>query len=343
MEDIFNTLLKFSLSFCAVPPTTMAFLTQIAQAVLPHLAPLTAQRLTVNHLDWMTTLGYTADLTRVPPEDPVTVMGLRFPNRIGLAAGFDPTGRAVSALGSFGFGHIEIGTVRPQNFRSTAPHRIRRFNKEEAITVSGQEAGIPFDALRANLKSAEAYALRGGILGLNLSLKDASPERLVAAAALADYCTLAAEDLPPDAITQCLARVKAGYSGNVPLVLKLSADMEESAFLRLLDTAAENVDGLILTGPSQIGTVAGHELTDGTRLSGAPLKERALRALTLAADHLKGDLPLIASGGILSEKDCLERLEAGASLVQLFSGFVFKGPKWVADCVDAAARWAQKN
>ena len=319
----------------------MAFLTQIAQAVLPHLAPLTAQRLTVGHLDWLTTLGYTADMTRVPAEDPVTVMGLRFPNRIGLAAGFDPTGRAVSALGSFGFGHIEIGTVRSPDFHSTTPHGIRRFNKEEAITESGHGAGISFADLQTHLKSAQAYALRGGVLGLNLSLKDASPERLSEAATLADYLTLAAEDLSPDDITQRLTTVKASYSDTAPLVLKLSADIEESAFLKLLDTAAETVNGLILTGPSQIGTVEGHELAAGTRLSGAPLKERALRSLTLATDHLKGDLPLIASGGVLSEKDCLERLEAGASLVQLFSGFVFKGPKWVADCVDAAARWAQ--
>lgn len=319
----------------------MAFFAQIAQVVLPHLAPLTAQRLTVNHLDWLTTLGYTADITHVPAEDPVTVMGLRFPNRIGLAAGFDQVGRAVSALGSFGFGHIEVGTLRSHDLRSTIPHCIRRFNKEEAITESGHGEGIPFSALQTNLKSAEAYALRGGVLGLNLSLTEASPEQLTQAATLADYLTLTPEDLPSDDIARRLTLLKKDLSITVPLVLKLSTDIEESAFLKLLDAVADTVDGLIIAGPAQIGTINGKELTAGTRLSGAPLKERALRSLTLAADHLKGNLPLIASGGILSEKDCLERLEAGASLVQLFSGFVFKGPDLVADCVDAAARWAQ--
>ena len=322
----------------------MSFLTQAALAILPHLTPETARKLTARNLDWATTLGCTADITRVPAEDPVTVMGLRFPNRIGLAAGFDTEGTAVSALGSFGFGHVEVGTVFPKGLRSELRHRIRRFNKEEAVTEIGHPDGIGLSAVEQNLKSAQAYKLRGGILGLSLPLQHLTPDKVTQAARSADYLAVNTECLSAADITGHLTKFARVFKENrSPVALKLSPDFDDAAFLKLLDTAADTVDALILTAPTQLGALGPTPLPTGTRLSGAPLKERALSALSTAADHLDGTLPLIASGGVLSENDVVERLEAGATLVQLFSGFIFRGPLFAADCVDAAARWAQKS
>ena len=322
----------------------MSFLTQTALAILPHLTPETARKLTVRHLDWATTLGYTADITRVPAEDPVTVMGLRFPNRIGLAAGFDKEGTAVSALGSFGFGHVEVGTVFPKGHRSEPRHRIRRFNKDEAVTEIGHPDGIGLTAVEENLKSAQAYKLRGGILGINLPLSDLTPDTVIQAARSADYLTLNTDGLSAADITDHLTTLTPVFQEkHCPVALKLSPDLEDATFLKLLDIAADTVDALVLTGATQLGALGPTPLPAGTRLSGAPLKERALSALRTAAEHLDGALPLIASGGILSENDVVERLDAGALLVQLFSGFIFHGPLFTADCADAAAHWAQKS
>ncbi len=322
----------------------MSFLIQTAQAILPHLTPETARKLTVRHLDWATTLGYTADITRVPAEDPVTVMGLRFPNRIGLAAGFDKEGTAVSALGSFGFGHVEVGTVFPKGHRSEPRHRIRRFNKDEAVTEIGHPDGIGLTAVEENLKSAQAYKLRGGILGINLPLSDLTPDTVIQAARSADYLTLNTDGLSAADITDHLTTLTPVFQEkHCPVALKLSPDLEDATFLKLLDIAADTVDALVLTGSTQLGALGPTPLPAGTRLSGAPLKERALSALRTAAEHLDGALPLIASGGILSENDVVERLDAGALLVQLFSGFIFHGPLFPADCADTAAHWAQKS
>ncbi len=328
----------------------MSLLSAFAQKLLPHLNPVKAQQLVSDNLDWATTLGCTADITRIPQEDPVRLMGLRFPNRIGLAAGFDRAGTAVSALGSFGFGHVEVGTIRPQCFAPHAAHRIRRLAKDQAIVETGEAAGLGLDTVSANLKSAQAFALRGGILGLSLAPEDLCADVFKKAAPVADYLAVNGVRTALGELQKLLKAVSGWKSQaedagikRTPVALKLSPDWAQSDFLRLLDAAAPIADALILTGSSCTSAADGVDLAPDERLSGAPLAERSLAALSLATEHLDGAIPLIASGGILSEKDCLARLEAGASLVQLFSGLVFNGPLFVADCVDAAAQWAAQK
>lgn len=328
----------------------MSLFSTFAQKLLPHLNPVKAQQLVSDNLDWAATLGCTADITRIPQEDPIRVMGLRFPNRIGLAAGFDRTGSVVSALGSFGFGHVEVGTVRATGFAPHVPHSIQRLAKERIIVENSEAPGIGIDAVATNLKSAQAFALRGGILGLSLAPEELNANLFKRASPLADYLAVNGVRTEPQELLSLLKTLpqwkrQAEDAGlkPTPVALKLSPDLSESDFLKLLDAAAPTADALILTGSSDTGAANGIDLASGERLSGAPLAERSIAALSLAADHLDEALPLIASGGILSEKDCLERLEAGASLVQLFSGLVFNGPLFVADCVDVAARWAAEK
>ncbi len=328
----------------------MSIFSAFAQKLLPRLNPVRAQQLVSDNLDWAATLGCTADITRIPQEDPVRVMGLRFPNRIGLAAGFDRAGTSVSALGSFGFGHVEVGTIRPSSLTPRAPHRIRRLTKERVIMERGEAAGLGLSAVATNLKSAQAFALRGGVLGLSLAPEDLNADRFKKTASLADYLAVNGARTSPQQLLNLLQNLphwkqQADDAGlkPTPVALKLSPDLSESDFLSLLDAAAPVADALILTGRSYTGVAGGTDLAANDRLSGAPLAERSLEALNKASEHLAGALPLIASGGILSEKDCLERLDAGATLVQLFSGLIFNGPLFVADCVDAAARWAQES
>ena len=320
----------------------MSLLVSLAQTLLPHMNPLRAQRLVNRHLDWVTTLGLTAGVTRTPVEDPVRVMGLRFPNRVGLAAGLDPAGCAVSAWGSFGFGHIEVGTIYPPARRATHPHEVRRLNPREALWVRGEPQGVPLTEVARNLKSAQAYALRGGILGLSLDARTLTSERLRSAAPLADYLSINAVDCPPEVLSSLLKalpqwrREAAGDDKPIPVALKLAPEGAPDDLKSLLDLALPAVDGFILTGGKK---AAGEDAAlAGGRLSGRPLREAALAALTLAAAHLGGERPLIASGGILSTKEAQERLAAGASLVQLFTGFILNSPHFPADCVDALAQ-----
>lgn len=271
----------------------MSFFSALAQKLLPSLNPMKAQQLVSNNLDWATTLGFTADITRIPQEDPVRVMGLRFPNRIGLAAGFDHAGATISALGSFGFGHVEVGTVRPASFAPHAPRRIRRLTKERTIVESGEAAGLGLDAVAANLKSAQAFALRGGILGLSLAPEDLSEDMFKKAAPLADYLAINSVRTPPQQLQELLKALshwkkQADGAGlkHTPIALKLSPDLPESDFLKLLDAAATVTDALILTGSSDTGAAGGADLAPNERLSGAPLAERSLAALSKASEHL---------------------------------------------------------
>lgn len=340
--------------------------------VLFSMQPETAHRVTMANLDWAVHFGLHKLLAPSPAEDPVHVMGLRFPNSVGLAAGMDKNGTRVSAFGGLGFGHVEVGTVTPLAQPGNPKPRCFRVIPAQAIINRMGFNNEGTEKVLQNLRSADAFALRGGILGINIGKNTATPmeaavqdyeKALAAVYARADYvavnvscpnlaglCDLQDANTFDDLVKRLAAkRSELSESQNgrrVPLVMKLSPDLSDDALLRCTDTLLERgFDGVIATN-----TTTDRHRTDGLPngreaggLSGAPLRDRSTACIRLIAEHTKGTLPVIASGGILSADDAVEKMEAGASLIQLYTGFIYHGPALITACSDAVARWRREQ
>ena len=340
----------------------------IARRVLFSMNPETAHAVTMANLDWVVHTGLHKLITHMPDEDPVTVMGVHFPNTIGLAAGMDKDGTRVSAFGGLGFGHVEIGTITPLAQPGNPKPRLFRLIPAEGVInrMGFNNEGVV--QVLENLRSADAFRLRGGVLGINIGKNAVTPienalsdyvKCLDAVYDHADYIavnisspntknlrTLQGEgelDHLVKGITEKRADLKAERNGkHVPIAVKLAPDLENDEILRCVDTLMKyGIDAVIATNTTiarkRVQGLLHAEETGG--LSGAPLRERSTEVVRLVADHVKGELPIIASGGVMSGADAVEKMEAGAQLVQLFTGFIYKGPALIAECSEAVAAW----
>lgn len=340
----------------------------IARRVLFSMNPETAHAVTMANLDWVVHAGLHKLITHMPDEDPVTVMGVRFPNTIGLAAGMDKDGTRVSAFGGLGFGHVEIGTITPLAQPGNPKPRLFRLIPAEGVInrMGFNNEGVV--QVLENLRSADAFRLRGGVLGINIGKNAVTPienalsdyvKCLNAVYDHADYIavnisspntknlrTLQGEgelDHLVKGIVEKRADLKAERNGkHVPIAVKLAPDLENDEILRCVDTLMKyGIDAVIATNTTiarkRVQGLLHAEETGG--LSGAPLRERSTEVVRLVAEHVKGELPIIASGGVMSGADAVEKMEAGAQLVQLFTGFIYKGPALIAECSEAVAAW----
>ena len=340
----------------------------IARRVLFSMNPETAHAVTMANLDWVVHAGLHKLITHMPDEDPVTVMGVRFPNTIGLAAGMDKDGTRVSAFGGLGFGHVEIGTITPLAQPGNPKPRLFRLIPAEGVInrMGFNNEGVV--QVLENLRSADAFRLRGGVLGINIGKNAVTPienalsdyvKCLDAVYDHADYIavnisspntknlrTLQGEgelDHLVKGIVEKRADLKAERNGkHVPIAVKLAPDLENDEILRCVDTLMKyGIDAVIATNTTiarkRVQGLLHAEETGG--LSGAPLRERSTEVVRLVAEHVKGELPIIASGGVMSGADAVEKIEAGAQLVQLFTGFIYKGPALIAECSEAVAAW----
>ena len=340
----------------------------IARRVLFSMNPETAHAVTMANLDWVVHAGLHKLITHMPDEDPVTVMGVRFPNTIGLAAGMDKDGTRVSAFGGLGFGHVEIGTITPLAQPGNPKPRLFRLIPAEGVInrMGFNNEGVV--QVLENLRSADAFRLRGGVLGINIGKNAVTPienalsdyvKCLDAVYDHADYIavnisspntknlrTLQGEgelDHLVKGIVEKRADLKAERNGkHVPIAVKLAPDLENDEILRCVDTLMKyGIDAVIATNTTiarkRVQGPLHAEETGG--LSGAPLRERSTEVVRLVAEHVKGELPIIASGGVMSGADAVEKMEAGAQLVQLFTGFIYKGPALIAECSEAVAAW----
>lgn len=346
----------------------------IARRVLFSMNPEMAHAVTMSNLDWIVHLGFHKLITHMPDDDPVTVMGVRFPNTIGLAAGMDKDGERVSAFGGLGFGHVEIGTITPLAQPGNPKPRLFRLIPAEGVInrMGFNNEGVV--QVLENLRSADAFRLRGGVLGINIGKNAVTPienalsdyeKCLDAVYDHADYIAVnisspntknlralqgesELENLVKGITAKREALKEARNGKHVPIAVKLAPDLENDEILRCVDTLmAHGIDGVIATNTTiarkRVEGLQHAQETGG--LSGAPLRERSTEVVRLIADHVKGELPIIASGGVMTGKDAVEKMEAGAQLVQLFTGFIYNGPKLVADSVEAVAAWrrAQAN
>lgn len=294
----------------------------------------------------------------------MTVMGLEFPNRVGLAAGLDKNGEFIDALGGLGCGFIEVGTVTPKPQPGNPQPRLFRLPQAQALInrMGFNNHGVA--ALVARIR-ARQY---GGVLGVNLGKNRDTPieqaaedyvSGLRAVYPYADYVTVNISspntshlrDLQSeDTLRGLLATLKgeqlrlhADQRRYVPLAVKIAPDLTEPQLAAIAAVVlAAGIDGVIATNTTvaRDGVVGLAYAREAGGLSGAPLTRRATAVVKYLATAIDGRIPIIAAGGIMSAQDALDKLAAGASLVQLYTGLIYRGPGLVAEVIDAVADYA---
>lgn len=293
------------------------------------------------------------------PATPVTIMGIEFPNRIGLAAGLDKNGECIDALSSWGFGFLEIGTVTPRAQPGNPKPRMFRLPPVEGIINRMGFNNHGIDALIANVKRAKFR----GILGINIGKNADTPiERavddyligLTKAYPHASYITANISspntknlralqgESELDALLGALkarqAELAQQHGKNVPLALKIAPDLDDPQIANIADALKRHrIEAVIATNTTlDRSKVAGQQHAGETGgLSGAPLFEASTAVVRKLAAALAGEVPIIAAGGVVDGVKAKAKLEAGAQLVQIYSGLVFRGPELVKDCVAA--------
>ncbi len=291
---------------------------------------------------------------------PTRLMGLPLRNPVGLAAGLDKNGAHIDAMGNLGFGFIEVGTVTPRAQPGNPKPRMFRLPKAQALINRLGFNNQGLDTFLANVQRS-TWRQHGGILGLNIGknadtpIERAADDYLIGLDGVyghADYITVNISspntknlralqgehelDLLLSQLQQRRLRLTEQYARRVPLVVKIAPDLTEAE----IDTIAEvlprhGIDGVIATNTTLArAAVQGMpHAQEAGGLSGAPLHERSLEVISRLRSQLGPDLAIIGVGGILSGRQALEKMQAGANAVQLYTGLIYRGPGLVGDCV----------
>ncbi len=298
-----------------------------------------------------------------PTSTPVQCMGLTFPNCIGLAAGLDKEGNCIDALGRLGFGSVEIGTITPKPQEGNPQPRLFRIIDREAIInrMGFNNPGI--DSGVSNVAASHSFRKQGGIVGFNIGKNKVTPNEnavddylkcLRGAWDVADYITvnLSSPNTPglrdlqaADETARLLETLKheqekltAASGKHVPIALKVAPDLEPQHIADLSQVFLDGgLDGLIATNT----TISRSEIADcdfasqAGGLSGAPLTPRATDVIADFYSHLGDQVPIIGVGGIMTAEHSQAKLKAGAKLIQIYTGFIYKGPPLVRDILKA--------
>ena len=294
--------------------------------------------------------------------DPVTVAGLNFPNRIGLAAGLDKNGECIDGLGAMGFGFIEVGTVTPLAQSGNPKPRMFRLTEAKALINRLGFNNDGLDTFVRNVQRAK-FRKRGGILGLNIGKNAATPiERAVDDYVLclngvyphADYVTVnisspntqnlralqsdAALNGLLSAIQERKTELALKHGRSVPIFVKIAPDLDEAQVQVIAATLLHNaIDGVVATNTTVArDAVAG--MTHGAELgglSGSPVLAASNRVIAQLRTALGPKFPIIGVGGVMSGADAQAKVAAGADLVQIYTGFIYQGPELVTEAARA--------
>lgn len=304
-------------------------------------------------------LGLTRLMAPTVPAKPRQLMGLTFANPVGLAAGLDKNGECIDGLGDLGFGFLELGTVTPVAQPGNPQPRMFRIPEKEALINRMGFNNLGVDQLIANVRKCRYQGVIGINIGKNLTtpVEEANSDYLTCLRKVYPYAGYVAVNLSSpntpglrklqygDALKSLLSALKEEqallmkeYGHTVPLAIKIAPDMTDE---EIASVAAELVswefDGVIATN-----TTLDRELVKGYAyaeeaggLSGAPLNDKSTAVIKLLADELSGKLPVIGVGGIMDAQSAAEKIRAGASLVQIYSGFIYKGPELIREAAEA--------
>jgi dihydroorotate dehydrogenase len=327
----------------------------LLRPALFQLDPETAHHITLGGLNALYSLGLSGIIAPRIPGDPRTLMGLVFPNPVGLAAGLDKNGDCIDGLAALGFGFIEIGTVTPLPQPGNPKPRLFRLPQASAII---NRMGFNNDGVDKLIENVQRADYRG-ILAINIGKNAATPiehaadDYLVCLRKVYAHASYVAVNISSpntknlrqlqgeDALNDLLKSLKAEqqkladtHGKYVPVVLKIAPDLEAVQVAQIAHLLMQHrIDGVIAanTTLSREGVESLLHGEESGGLSGAPVRDKSTRVIRLLAAELKGALPIIGVGGILSGADAAEKIRAGAALVQVYSGLIYRGTALVAE------------
>ncbi len=291
-------------------------------------------------------------------DKPVNVMGIEFPNPLGLAAGLDKNGECVDAFAAMGFGFVEIGTITPRPQPGNDKPRIFRLPEANAVInrMGFNNKGV--DYLVSQVRSSKFK----GVLGINIGKNKDTPDEnakddyihcMKKVYDFATYITvnISSPNTPGlralqygDALNELLSALKIEqaqlakqYDKYVPIAVKIAPDLNEEEVQSIAKSLIDNnIDGVIATNTtlSREGVEGLEHGNEQGGLSGAPVKDKSTKVIRILAKALDNKLPIIGVGGIASSSDANEKLAAGASLVQIYTGFIYQGPSLIKEIVN---------
>ncbi len=304
--------------------------------------------------------------TRV--DDPLTLAGLRLPNRVGLAAGLDKNARCIAGWDAMGFGFVELGTVTPLAQSGNPKPRMFRLPQAQALINRFGFNNHGLDAFVANVAQARKASRRAMVLGLNIGknaatpMENASADYLACLAAVyphADYVTVnisspntqGLRGLQSDrALVQLLEslaharqQLAQAQGRRVPIFVKIAPDLDDAQIQAIAAHLQQyGMDGAIATNTTLERRAVAHLPHGGEPggLSGAPVRATSTRVISALRRVTGPDFPIIGVGGIFSGADAVEKIQAGADAVQIYSGLVYRGPKLVPDVASTLAKMA---
>ena len=321
-----------------------------------------AHHITLDSLKLADSLSLLSFYAGKPVDDPVTVFGIEFPNRVGLAAGLDKNADYIDALGVLGFGFVEVGTITPRPQAGNPQPRLFRAVAQRGIVNRMGFNNLGVEHLLKNIKQ-RSYR---GVLGVNIGKNATTPVEnalddyllcLDAVYADCDYITvnLSSPNTPGlrdlqfgeplkrllDGLKNRQHQLQVQHGRYTPLLVKIAPDLAESDIEDIAQTFLQlQIDGVIATNTTidksaLIGTGLENEAGG---LSGAPVYEKSTAVLHSLAQQLQGKIPLIGVGGIESGVQAKAKIDAGATLVQLYSGLIYSGPALVRECATALVK-----
>lgn len=334
----------------------------IFRPALFRLAPESAHQLTLNMIGLAGKIPpIRAALSRYfspQASQPVQAFGLIFPNAVGLAAGYDKDAQSITGLSALGFGHIEVGTITPRPQPGNPKPRVFRLVEDQGVI---NRMGFPGKGAETAIQHLRKTPSTHAVLGINIGKNKDTP----LAQAAEDYTTLIDQLAPyadyfainissPNTIglrelqhakylTGLLADIKTArdrqaerLGKRLPLVVKLAPDMETGELHEALDVIlASGMEGIIATNTTiSRPALTSPKQTETGGLSGQPLRELATRTIAHIVEYTNHALPVIGVGGIASPQDAQEKLDAGATLVQVYSGLIYRGPGLVKEIVE---------
>ena len=339
----------------------------VVRNLLFRLPPESAHNVTLNSLDVAHKLGMLNVFSKHPAPCPVNVMGLEFPNPVGLAAGLDKNADHLDALVALGFGFIEVGTVTPLAQPGNPQPRMFRLPEHQAII---NRMGFNNEGLEHLVHNVQHRRYRG-VLGINVGKNKDTPNKdseldyrkgIAAVYGHADYITVnvSSPNTPGlrdlqfgDSLKQLLHAIKdeqtrchQALGRYVPVAVKIAPDMDDDGIRFVASALLEaGLDGVIATNTTiSREAVRGHQHEqEAGGLSGAPVREASLRVIQGLYAELGERLPIIGVGGITDGESAAEKIRAGAKLVQIYTGFIYKGPALINEAVEAIRKEQQKR
>ena len=324
-----------------------------------HLDSEAAHHLTLDSLRTANTLGMSCLIASRPADDPRNVMGLTFSNPVGLAAGLDKNGDCIDGLAALGFGFIEIGTITPLPQSGNPKPRLFRLPEANAIINRMGFNNDGVDKLIANVKRAKYK----GILGINIGknavtpIEKAADDYLICLRKVYPYASYITVNISSpntknlrqlqdeEALNNLLAALKGEqqkladtHGKYVPIALKIAPDMESNQIKQIAALLMHHqIDAVIATNTtlSREGVEGLPHGEEAGGLSGAPVREKSTEVIRQLSAELQGALPIIGAGGILNGEDAVEKINAGASLVQFYSGMIYRGPALIGEACTA--------